>query len=134
MSLTDLVLVAFPTNFFGRPGAIGLGGFRSLSALANTEDIGNDISSTCGASLRLGAQGNLDVRLALRIGVILRVLAQTLRKVMRNCRCWRMNSYLVDDKLIEFDLASTDLLSDGGEILVDVLHDGLRGFTRENLI
>ena len=40
----------------------------------------------------------------------------------------------MDDELIKLDLASTDLLPDGGKVFVDVLHDCLRRFTREDLV
>ena len=99
--LTDLVLVALPTDLFRRPRSIGLSGLRRFSTLADTEDVRNDVSSACGASLCLVPQGDLDVRLALRIRVVLRILAQTLPVLVRSSlmlergsrpTLWMMNS------------------------------------------
>ena len=40
----------------------------------------------------------------------------------------------MDDELVKFDLPSTDLLPDGGQVLVDVLYDDLCSFTGEDLV
>lgn len=133
--LTDLVLVALSTDLFRRPRPIGLSGLCRFSTLADTEDVRNDVSSACGASLCLVPQGDLDVRLALCIGVVLRILAQTLPKyeIIIGAGA-RLKAYLVDDKLVKLDLPSTDLLPDGGQVLVDVLYDDLRSLTGEDLV
>ena len=98
--LTDLVLVAVSMDLFRRPRPIGLSSLRHFSTFADT-DVRNDVSSACGASLCLVPQGDLDVRLALRIGVVLRILAQTLPVLVRSSlmlerdsrsTLWMMNS------------------------------------------
>lgn len=58
------------------------------------------------------------MRLAFGIGVVFWVFAQP----------------LVDDELVEFDLATAYIVADGGKILVDSLNDDLGGFTRKDLI
>lgn len=40
----------------------------------------------------------------------------------------------VDDELVELDRTTVYIVADGGEILMDLLNDDLRGFTREDLI
>ena len=40
----------------------------------------------------------------------------------------------MDDELLQLDLPSADLLSDGGEILVDVLDDSFCGFAGQDLV
>ena len=40
----------------------------------------------------------------------------------------------MDDELLQLDLPSADLLSDGGEIFVNVLDDSLCGFAGQDLV
>ena len=40
----------------------------------------------------------------------------------------------MDDELVELDRTTVYIVADGGEILMDLLNDDLRGFTREDLI
>src|SRR5712671_1023400 len=87
-------------------------------SLATAEDVRNDVTRSHGGVARLHPERDLHVRLALRVRVVLRVLTQP----------------LVDDKLVEVDLAAAHVLADGGEILMYALDDDLRGLARQDLI
>jgi len=65
---------------------VGVVSVRSLSALGlftvwrDTEDVGNNISSLCRLSFPLHLHRDLNVREGFRVGVVFRILSETLRR------------------------------------------------------
>ena len=75
---TDLELIAFSPDLIRMLRTIGLRGLGRLSVIAQTEHVGNDVSGTSRTAFGLHPQGHLDVRLALRIRVVLWIFAKSL--------------------------------------------------------
>jgi hypothetical protein len=90
---------------------------RSVSRI-RTEDVRNNIASSYGDVACLHPERDLYMRLAFGVGVVFGIFAQP----------------LVDDELVELDLATAYIVADGAEVLVDSLNDDLGGFTRKDLI
>ena len=115
---TDLQPGPRPADLVGVLRLVCLRGLRALAVVAQAEHIRDDVARPRGAAAGLHAQRDLDVGLALRIGVVLRVLAEPLE----------------DDEVVELDFARAHVLVDGREVLVDVLDNDLGRLARENLV
>jgi hypothetical protein len=86
--------------------------------VSRAEDVWNDIAGSDGGIAGLHPERDLHMGLTFGIGVVLGVLAQS----------------LVDDELVQLDLAGAHIIAHGSEILVDALDDDLCGFARKDLI
>ena len=89
-----------------------------VPGVCRTEDVRDDIAGSHRGVACLHPECDLDVRLALGVGVVLGVFAQP----------------LVDDELVELDLPAAHIVPDGSQILVYALNDDLRGLARKDLI
>lgn len=61
-------------QFVGMMSAIRLSGLSGLTVVSHAENIGNDVAAFRAGSAKLHTESNLDMRLTLRIGIILRIL------------------------------------------------------------
>lgn len=115
--------------------AIRLRNLRALLSRTYTENVRDDVSGSCTSTFSFNSQSNLDVGLALRIRIVLGILAQSLFKhSLVSSKRIHNQSYLEDDEIINLDLAGPHIGTDGGEVLVNVFHDGLCCFSGQNLI
>ena len=114
---TNLGLGTTLSKFVRVSCTFGLYAVARLTSL-RAEDVRNNVASSNGDVARLHSKRNLYVWLTFSVGVVFGTLAES----------------LVNDELVELDLAGAHVLSSGGEILVYALDNNLRRFARKDLV
>src|SRR5436190_12451761 len=79
---TDLETTICFSNLIGMFCMVSLRSFRCLLTLAKAKDVWNNITSASSSSFRLHAKSNLNMWLAFDVRVVLRILAQSLPRVV----------------------------------------------------
>ena len=114
---TNLGLGTALSKFVRVSCTFGLYAVACLTSL-RAEDVRNNVASSNGDVARLHSKRNLYVWLTFCIGVVFGTLAES----------------LVNDELVELDLAGAHVLSGSGEILMYALDNNLRRFARKDLV
>lgn len=109
-------------EFLGMLGSVSLGGFGSLFAFRETENIGYNIAKLCVPTARLHSQRDLDMGLRFNVWIILRVFAQALLlQVSLGKSESQMKTDLVNSEVLKLDFPLPYIFPNGGQVLVNVV-------------
>ena len=133
--LTDFVKSRRSSNLVGMECLVRLSGLRRHSILSQTKDIWNDVSCFRDLSSSLHPKRDLNVRKRFRIGIILRILSESLLFWhVSSCSSTEADAaYLVDDELLERNLASANVFTTFRQKGVNFLDDAFRIRSRQNV-